>query len=151
MTEQEEEFLYRAIIKQENYTTISNEMKVDRKTLSSWWEDLKIEREELSAIRQLWRSKLNKQELVKDTFKNFHSWYSSTHRNCHYCGISEEQIQQLWELDPELTKRKRGKSLEIDRKMPNETYEDTQTFLMDWPISLNSSSLKVSVFALLHQ
>ena len=65
-------------------------------------------------------------DLLKDTFKIFHSWYSSTHRNCHFCGISEEQIQQLWVPYPELTKRKRGKPLEIDRKMPKETYEETQ-------------------------
>ena len=129
MTEQEEEFLFRAIIRQENYSIISNEMKVDRKTLSRWWDDLKVEREKLSAIRQLWRSKLKNQELVKDTYKNFHSWYSSTRQNCHYCDISEKQIAQLWKLDPELTKRKRGKSLEIDRKMPNETYEDTQNLV----------------------
>lgn len=50
MTEQQEEFLSRAIIKQEKYETISSEMQVDKKVLSQWWEELKVEREEMSAL-----------------------------------------------------------------------------------------------------
>ena len=125
MTEQQKDFLPRAIIRQEKYETISKQMGVNRQTLSQWWEELKKEWEELSAIRQLWRSKLNDPESVTDTFEEFHQWYLETDRNCYYCGISEEQIERLWKLNPELTKWKRGKTLEIDRMKPNESYEDT--------------------------
>ena len=120
MTEQQQKFLSLAFIKQEKYESISQQIGEKRETLSLWWEELKAEREELSTNRQMWRSKINNQELVKDTFENFQKWYLSADRKCHYCEISEEQTEQLWKLDKGLTKRKRGKVLEIDRKKPKD-------------------------------
>lgn len=130
MTDKQKEFLSHAIIKQEKYETISKKMKVDRKELSKWWDELKEEREELSAIRRLWRTKINSSGEVDESFESFHNWYLTTGRHCHYCGISEEQINQLWQKDPLLTKRKRGKALEIDRKKPNDSYENPNNLVL---------------------
>lgn len=130
MTDQQKEFLFQAVIEQESYDTISLKTGIDRGNFTKWWEELKEEREELSAIRQLWRSKLGDPAAVQDTFDSFHKWFLTTERKCHYCGISEEQIDQLWQKDPMLTKRKRGKALEIDRKKPNNSYEDIQNLVL---------------------
>lgn len=129
MTERQKDFLSRAIIKQEKYETISKEMKVDRKELSKWWDELKEEREQLSAIRRLWRTKINSSGEIDESFESFRKWYLTTERQCHYCEITEEQINQLWKKDSNLTKRKRGKNLEIDRKKPNDSYEDTRNLV----------------------
>lgn len=129
MTDRQEEFLFRVLIKQETYATISKETGVDRKILSQWWEILKVEREEVSAIRPLWRSKFNNPDSGNGTFEDFHKWYLGAERKCHYCEITEAQIEQLWKLEPVLTKRKKGRTLEIDRKKPNISNEDTQNLV----------------------
>lgn len=124
MNEKQEKFLYLAVVKQKLYPEIAAELSVDRKTLSLWWEELKTKREELSAIAQLWRKKCKDIE-----FEDFHKWYKTTEKKCHYCHITPEGIDKLWKLDPNITKRNRGKNLEIDRKNPNLAYDDTENLV----------------------
>jgi len=48
----------------------------------------------------------------------------NTKPHCHYSGISYEKIDQLCKKDPELTKRGRGRKLELERLEPNEKYSN---------------------------
>ncbi len=47
-----------------------------------------------------------------------------TDKKCEYCKITENEINQLWEMDDNLTKRNRGRKLGLDRKQPNLACED---------------------------
>jgi len=60
-----------------------------------------------------------------DGFKNlYHKDSDNNKRKCKYCGITEEQIQQLLDKNSFKTKRiyTRGKSIEIDQRNPNDGY-----------------------------
>lgn len=131
MTPEQETFLYRAVIDGATYDTLKDELGVDRKDLSKWWDDLKDEREALALIKRKWNSKKKKltEEDTSLTFERFRTWYESTDKVCIYCEITPDKINQLWEKDPKLTKRNRGKSLEIERLKPNETYSNTENLV----------------------
>ena len=49
-------------------------------------------------------------------FREFYSWYTAQLRVCGYCGIEEIILKDLYDSDILSTKRKRGRTLEIERK-----------------------------------
>jgi hypothetical protein len=119
LDEQQTEFLRLAVVEQKSYGEIEKILGIERKVISLWWEELKEPREKLSAIRQVWQKKCNNLDKYE-----FIEWHEETEKKCYYCGLSEEENKQLWEKDSELTKRNRGHILEIDRKLPNEEYDN---------------------------
>jgi 5-methylcytosine-specific restriction endonuclease McrA len=66
------------------------------------------------------------------------SWYQNQYKKqkgkCFYCGLSEEQAEELfdigWRAGEPLTKRGRGWHLEIDRKAPNNSYDDESNLVL---------------------
>lgn len=126
MTPQQKEFLDHALVHQEKYKDIAVAMNVPEKQLSSWWEELKPEREVLAKIRAIWLKKCKEIDFWK-----FHLWYTTHERTCHYCGIDEATIARLIDNHLIYTKRiiTRGRSLEIDRKKPNEAYDNTENLV----------------------
>lgn len=126
METKKNKFLRLAVLEQKKYNDIEKIMSVERKQLTLWWEEFKEEREELSKIRKLWKKK------CKDIqFKEFHKWYKSTDRRCHYCKITEEQIFKLIDAKQIVTKRliTRGRTLEIERKEPNKEYDEVENLV----------------------
>lgn len=120
MDDKQIQFLELAILDQMKYADISAKLSVDQKTLSRWWEELKPEREKLSTLRQLWKVKCE-----TASFWDFKIWFEATEKKCHYCGITEPEIEQLILKDLIHTKRlvTRGRKLEIDRVSPNLPYD----------------------------
>ena len=129
MTEQQEKFLRLAVIDQLNYDEIEKKLGIPRKIFAPWWNALKKEREYLSIIRKIWSDKC-----PEINYYIFKDWYENADRKCFYCGITESEINKLWKRYPKLTKRKRGKKLEIDRKEPNQsdTVVDNLVFSCYW-------------------
>lgn len=119
MTEQQKKFLQLAVIEGKKYDEIQDILGISRKEFAPWWNELKIEREAMANIRDKWKLKCPEIE-----FEAFRNWYTKASKNCYYCNISEYQIEKLWEIYPQLTKRNRGKSLEIERLKPNEKYSE---------------------------
>jgi deoxyadenosine/deoxycytidine kinase len=78
---------------------------------------------------------MNKESIInlKEIYKNlkfinennFKIFYESTPKNCFYCGITVQKIDDLIIKDKINTKRlfSRGRKLEIDKKDPNGKYE----------------------------
>lgn len=121
MTEKQQQFLNLAIIDQKGYDEIVNELNIDRKTLTKWWDELKEEREILSKLRIVWK---NKFDSVITPFEKFQKWYSNSIKECFYCSITQEQLNELYKKDKLHTKRNRGRKLEIERKIPDKPYDD---------------------------
>jgi hypothetical protein len=124
MEEKKRYFLYLSVIKKLTYNEIENVLEVKRSVFSKWWDELKEEREYLTRIRDLWQKKCPQIQ-----FDEFKGWYESSKRRCFYCQITEEEINQLWDIYPNLTKRKRGKNLEIERLEPNLPYSITNNLV----------------------
>ena len=130
MTKEQKEFLHLVIVKQLSYAEVEKRLNKERKELSKWWEEFKIEREELSKIRQIWKKKFNAAKVNDyESFYAFEEWYVKTERACHYCEITKPQLDELWKKDSELTKRKRGRELEIERLKPNLDYDDIENLV----------------------
>jgi len=118
MEKKKQDFLHYAVVKQLKYEEIETKLGLNRKTLTLWWDELKEEREHLSKIRMKWKDKCSEID-----FYDFKEWFEKADKKCFYCEITEKEIQQLWKKHPKLTKSKRGKVLEIERKEPNEPYD----------------------------
>lgn len=112
-------YLRLVFIEGKTHEIAAKEMGVAKSELSGMWEELKEERARLQPIRDLWARKCK-----EISYDEFEAAYLNTKPHCHYCGITPEQIQQLWEKDPELTKRGRGRKLELERLAPNEKYSN---------------------------
>lgn len=54
-----------------------------------------------------------------ETINKFYYWYKSQPKKCCYCGIPENLLHKYFSV-PDLSKRKRGKRLEIERILTNE-------------------------------
>lgn len=122
--EKQEEFLHLAVVEQITYKEIEKTLSVSRKELSQWWQELKGEREEFSKIRRIWKKKFASAKTNDyKSFYAFKDWYQKTKRACHYCEVTKPQLDELWKKDSELTKRNRGKELEIERLKPNLDYD----------------------------
>lgn len=125
MTPEQKEFLQLSVVEQINYADIEKRLGIPRKTFAPWWDELKTERLYLTKIRDL-----KKKKCPELSFYEFKNWYETAEKKCHYCNLSEENITALWEKNPLITKRpKRGKSLEIERKQPNLSYNEIENLV----------------------
>ena len=133
ITPLQKEFLKLAVVQQYSYDEIETILNIPRKELSLWWNNLKDTREKLSKIRRIWLSKNPTIDLTKEEqcnkFYDFKNWFELSKKECYYCHISEKELKVLWEKAPFLTKRKRGKKLEIERKVPNQPYLDIENLV----------------------
>ncbi|WP_373398596.1 hypothetical protein V8V91_02410 [Algoriphagus halophilus] len=118
-SEKQRLFLRYAFIERKRYDEVALLIQLPRNEFKGWWEDLKEERERLKPIRDLWIKKCG-----DISYDEFEAAYLNTIPQCHYCGITTEQIELLWQKDPELTKRGRGRKLELERLAPNEEYSN---------------------------
>ena len=120
MTEQQKRFIWLAFAEKMKYPEIAKELNVSTKELTEWSKKFESERRPISAIKNLYTRKK-----IGIDFKIFYDRYKSIEadKKCYYCGITEAEIALLNNERP-LTKRARGKKLEIDRKDPNLSYGD---------------------------
>lgn len=126
LTDLQEKFIWLAYGEGKSYSDISKLLNVDRKVITAWESDSNAEefiklKKDVSAIRKTYTSKK-----IPQDFNVYKEWYfkMETDKKCEYCNITEVEINQLWEKDENLTKRNRGKKLELDRKQPNLEYDD---------------------------
>ncbi len=124
MTENQSKFLRLSVIKGKTYDEIEQILGIERKIFSPWWNEFKDEREQLALIRDKWKLKCPEID-----FEIFENWYLRAERKCFYCDITEVEISELWKKWPELTKRNRGRNLEIERLEPNKEYSETQNLV----------------------
>ena len=124
ITQKQKEFLKLKIVEGINYDDIQEILGESRKTLGSWWKDLKAERNALRIVVDIWRKKCPEIDFYK-----FDNWFRNTVRECHYCKITESITDQLWLKYPDLAKRKRGRILEIERLEPNKHYSETENLV----------------------
>lgn len=125
-TETQEQFMWLAHAVGESFDEISKQLGVPRETISQWEIELRPLWQKIAEVK-----KIHTQKDVKMPFVNFYKWYKEHEENkcCAYCGITEDKIAILFSKDDKLTKRNRGKKLELDRKSPNLPYDDTKNIV----------------------
>lgn len=144
-----QEFLKLAVVDQLPYSKISEILGLEQKELSRLWEEHKEEREALSKIRSIYKRK----KITDLDFWDFHQWYTTAERKCHYCGINEEQIKKLKVRSMLFTTRlvTRGKSLEIERRQAKKSYDHVTnlTFCCYWCNNAKSDEFTEEEFKLI--
>lgn len=125
--QQQKQFLELCIFEQMKFKEIAKEMNLSSTTVSQWYVDLKDEREKIANVRKIWLRKNKPGEL-----KAFYEWYQSHERKCVYCGATEDQLQKMISNKLIFSKRlvTRGKTLEMERMAPEESYENWDNITM---------------------
>lgn len=125
-TKIQEQFMWLAHAEGKTFDEISKLLNVPRETISQWEIELRPLWQKIAEIK-----KIHTQKADELPFKDFYNWYLQHEQNkcCVYCGITEKQIEILFSKDDKLTKRNRGKKLELDRKSPNLPYDDTKNIV----------------------
>lgn len=126
--ELKQQFLHWACIEPKPYAEIAGMLKVDPKQLSQWWEELRPERTVIAALKRRHASKKD----IGISFAEFYDWFQQQPACCHYCGITEAEIEELLQSGNIKTKRitTRGKRLELDRKMPEPSYSEMKNLVL---------------------
>ena len=102
------------------YKEISQTLGLDLETIRRLDKELEPIWRPLTKVREKWKAKA-----IGGDFWEFHNWFTTTPQKCHYCGVTQTQLDQLHEHGLENKRPTRGKSLEIERKAPNEQYSNT--------------------------
>lgn len=111
----EKKFIERYALYADKYSSIQNDLKINRDTFYQMIQDLAVEINIARKVRQLCIRK----GIEERNYKSFYNWYISTPRVCHYCGINEVDLEFYFENLDTINKRPtRGKTLEIDRLNP---------------------------------
>jgi hypothetical protein len=120
MTDLQQEFIWLAFAEKMKYPSIAKQLNVSKEELTEWTEKFASEWRVISEIKSL-----HTRKKISIDFKTFYDWYKSfeVDKKCFYCGITEAQIESLNNEQP-LTKRSRGKKLELDRREPNASYDN---------------------------
>ena len=138
-------FLELAIVRQMPYNAIAIEMKKSRKQITDLSKQLSEERKVWSHTRSLWRRKCQ-----SVPFNDFKTWFEKAERKCNYCGVTEPDIKILLENKMIFTKRlkTRGRTLEIERILPNERYDNISNLVYScyWCNNAKSDEFSIDEF-----
>ena len=92
------------------------------KKIKKWVKDHKCE---IKKFKKTYKEVFEKNQISKNNFRNIYGNNNEKDkRKCHYCGISEAQIEKLADKSKIKTKRfySRGKTMEIDQLDPEDGY-----------------------------
>lgn len=118
---EKKEFLIQHLTEGKSYQQISDENCVPRSQLTKWWDESLSLRGDIKRANQLFTGR--KDNLVFVKFyklgkRKFCEWYLKQPKKCTYCGIEEEKLQIIFDVENGIlhTKRNRGRVLELERK-----------------------------------
>ena len=122
MSSLEQEFVRLAFVESKSYADIETILHISRQTVKELWDKLSNEREKVNKVKRLYNRK--KRLMNGVSFQDFYTMYTGQELYCCYCGITQEEINQLFAQEQVKTKRSgtRGRSLELERVRPNEDY-----------------------------
>lgn len=115
-----ERFVGLAYVESKSYDTISKELNIPKKEVGKMYSKYRDLRKPISAARTLFYQKSFKQI----SFPMFYDIYSKMEFKCYYGDLTQADVDRLFELQKVYTKRQntRGKKLELERVLPNESY-----------------------------
>ena len=106
-------------IQQKTFKQASELLEVEISTIQQLNIDLDPIWRPITKVRDKWKSKK-----INGNFWDFYNWIKTTKECCHYCGITQEDLNKLYLLGISNKRTTRGRTLEIDRKIPNEKYSN---------------------------
>jgi 5-methylcytosine-specific restriction endonuclease McrA len=130
LSKEEQEFIDLVYIQTKTFKEVAEKLNIPYARV----QQLNIELDEtwrpIAKIKSKWKTKEtkdlkeNSDEYIKSNFWDFYDWLKTTPEECHYCGITPTKLDQLHLLKIVNKQPTRGRTLEIDRKRPDEKYSD---------------------------
>lgn len=114
-------FINAVCIQLKTYKEASEILEVDLERIRKLYKELDPVWRPIVKVRDKWKAKK-----IAGNFWDFYHWVKTTEECCHYCGITQEELIKLHELGISNKRTTRGRTLEIDRKLPNEEYTNIQ-------------------------
>ena len=125
LNEIQQEFIDTVYVKLKTFQEAADLLRVDYKTISQLNVSLESRWRPIAAIRHKWKIKN-----VAGDFWDFYFWYSKLEKRCHYCGITQEELDALHKIGIVNKRLSRGKTLEIDRKKADEEYSNLENLTL---------------------
>lgn len=113
----QQSFIDALYIHPKTFAEVAELLGVDIATIRKLNKDLEPYWRPITKVRDKWKSKK-----VGGNFWDFYNWYMNAEQCCHYCGVTQEELNELHNCGIINKRPTRGKTLEIDRKVPNEPY-----------------------------
>jgi hypothetical protein len=119
LSEQERDFINAVYVDLKSYKDTATLLGVDLDRIRVLNTTLDLVWRPITKVRAKWRFKN-----IGGNFWDFYHWSQSAEQKCHYCGISQEEITLLHTAEVLNKRTTRGKTLELDRKNPNDPYSN---------------------------
>ncbi len=117
LSKQQQDFFNTVYIQLNTYQKAAELLNVDNKTISQLNISLEHIWRPITKVRDKWKLKE-----IGGNFWDFYNWYLTAEKKCHYCGITEEDLNELHKIGINNKRITRGRTLEIDRKIADEKY-----------------------------
>lgn len=119
------------------FSALSKNLKMQMDEIRSMYyqDSTRILINALRVIKRRMPDSFDKDVPLIERYKRFRPWLELQPQECHYCGLTEQQIEVLISNGYIESKRleTRGRSLEIDKKNPNGSYlEDNIVLSCYW-------------------
>jgi len=130
LTKTEQEFINLVYIQLKSFQEASEKLNIGYKDVQKLNSDLSEVWRPITKIRDKWRTKENRDyqespdKYIKGDFWDFYNWIKTTEDCCHYCGVTQIELDQLHKIGIINFRPTRGKTFEIDRKDPKKPYGD---------------------------
>ncbi len=130
LNKEEQEFIDLVYIQLKTFQETAEKLNIAYSRVQELNIELGKEWRPITKVRDKWKIKEKKNleenptEYIKGNFWDFYDWVKTTVESCHYCGITQAELNQLHLLEVENKRKTRGKTLEIDRKKANEPYSN---------------------------
>jgi hypothetical protein len=142
----QQEFINSVYVELKTFQEAANLLNVDRKTISQLNLSLESRWRPITTIRDKWKNKG-----IEGNFWDFYYWYSNTEKSCHYCGITQEELDHLHTIGIVNKRSTRGRNLEIDRKKSEEKYSNLENLTLScyWCNNAKTDTFKEDEFMII--
>ena len=133
LTQTEQRFIDLIYIQIKTFDAASKELGIDISEIRQLNVELEPIWRPITKIRDKWKTKEAKSykespaDYVKGNFWDFYDWVKMIKECCHYCGVTQEELNRLHNISniPLINSRPtRGRTFEIDRKESKKPYSD---------------------------
>ena len=148
MTKIQREFINLYSFQKKNYPEIENELNIDRKQLQKIRKEVN---ESVKNIQYIYSKFKDERKKAFNSFEEFYDWYVKQDQKCGYCGISQEELSELFDKDnrilpyldtsrhyEKLPKRSTG-TLEIEKLESQYGYSE-ENIILACPLCNNAKS-----------
>ncbi len=105
----------------EPYSKIKADLSLTTEQFNNLKKSLSTEIEIARKVRQVYLRK----KVKSLSIQKFYEWWTQQEKKCCYCDITPDQLVIIFEKLKDRNKRPtRGKSLELDRRISNESYNE---------------------------